>query len=105
MKVKELNYTARLNLKSKKFMKKSKKVKKRLDAVTKALNENTEALERNCQAWSNHWDAAYCAGIGEYDGAVTILMVYAITYWNYGRKQKSTGAGDTDAHNSTTRRL
>lgn len=57
MKVKELNYTARLNLKSKKFMKKSKKVKKRLDAVTKALNENTEALERNCQAWSNHWEA------------------------------------------------
>lgn len=49
--------------------------------------------------------AAYCAGIGEYDGAVTILMVYAITYWNYGRKQKSTGAGDTDAYNSTTRRL
>lgn len=49
--------------------------------------------------------ATYCAGIGEYDGAVTILMVYTITYWNYGRKQKSTGAGDTDAYNSTTRRL
>ena len=49
--------------------------------------------------------AAYCAGIGGYDGAVTILMVYAITYWNYGRKQKGTGAGDTDAYNSTTRRF
>lgn len=49
--------------------------------------------------------AAYCAGIGEHDGAVTILMVYAITYWIYGRKQKSIGAGDTDAKYSTTRRF
>ncbi len=49
--------------------------------------------------------AAYCACIGEYDGALTILMVYVIICLDYGRKQKSTGAGATDAEYSTTRRF
>lgn len=37
---------------------------------------------------------------GDYDGAITVLGVYLITYFVYGRKQKSTSAGDTDAHHN-----
>lgn len=40
---------------------------------------------------------AYCACIGEFDGMVTLVIVYAITYWIYGNK-KSTGTGDTDTN-------
>lgn len=51
---------------------------------------NSKMLAMLIGAW-----VAYCAGIGDYGGAVFLLFFYSLLLWDYGTK-KATGVGSTD---------
>lgn len=52
---------------------------------------NSKLLAMLIGAW-----IAYCAGLGDYDGAVFLLFFYLLMLWNLHTK-KATGAGNTDS--------
>ncbi|MCC4372695.1 hypothetical protein [Limosilactobacillus reuteri] len=57
--------------------------------LTKIVNSKLVAMLMG--AW-----IAYCAGLGDYDGAVFLLFFYLLMLWNLHTK-KATGAGNTDS--------
>ncbi|MCC4332687.1 hypothetical protein [Limosilactobacillus reuteri] len=57
--------------------------------LTKIVNSKLLAMLMG--AW-----IAYCAGLGDYDGAVFLLFFYSLMLWNLHIK-KATGTGNTDS--------
>ena len=57
--------------------------------LTKIVNSKLLAMLMG--AW-----IAYCAGLGDYDGAVFLLFFYLLMLWNLHTK-KATGADNTDS--------
>lgn len=55
--------------------------------MTKIINSKIVAMLMG--AW-----IAYCAGIGEYDGAIVLLFLYSLMLWDC--KKKATGDRSTD---------
>ena len=55
--------------------------------MTKIINSRIVAMLMG--AW-----IAYCAGIGEYDGAVLLLFLYSLMLWDCNKK--ATGDRSTD---------
>lgn len=54
---------------------------------------NSKLLAMLIGAW-----IMYCAGLGDYDGAVFLLLFYSLMLWDLNTK-KATGAGNTDDSN------
>ncbi|MCC4339908.1 hypothetical protein [Limosilactobacillus reuteri] len=59
-------------------------------ALTKIVNSKLLAMLMG--AW-----IAYCAGVGDYGGAVFLLFFYSLMLWDLNAK-KTTGAGNTDGN-------
>ncbi|AXX75113.1 hypothetical protein [Limosilactobacillus reuteri] len=57
--------------------------------LTKIVNSKLLAMLMG--AW-----ITYCAGLGDYDGAVFLLFFYLLMLWNLHTK-KATSAGNTDS--------
>lgn len=57
--------------------------------LTKIVNSKLLAMLMG--AW-----IAYCAGLGDYDGAVFLLFFYLLMLWDCNKK--ATGAGNTDGN-------
>lgn len=58
--------------------------------LTKIVNSNPLAMLMG--SW-----ITYCAGIGDYGGAVFLLFFYSLMLWDLNTK-KATGTGDTDGN-------
>lgn len=56
--------------------------------LTKIVNSKLTAMLIG--AW-----IAYCASVGDYDGAVFLLFFYSLMLWDLNTK-KATGTGNTD---------
>ncbi|PWT33886.1 hypothetical protein DKZ29_01650 [Limosilactobacillus reuteri] len=58
--------------------------------MTKIINSKLTAMLMG--AW-----IAYCASVGDYDGAVFLLFFYSLLLWDLNAK-KATDAGNTDGN-------
>ena len=58
--------------------------------LTKIVNSKLLAMLMG--AW-----IAYCAGVGDYGGAVFLLFFYSLMLWDLNTK-KANGAGNTDGN-------